>query len=63
MTLIYFSYSAISYKVVLACISYIFMCCSPALELEACVLDECDLSIQLIGGLNMSSMFVHQLEA
>jgi hypothetical protein len=45
MTLIYFSYTFISYKVVLACIGDMFLCSSPVLDLEARVLDEQDLSI------------------
>jgi hypothetical protein len=44
-TLIYFSYSAISYKVVLACMGDLFMCSSSVHHLEAPVLDEQGLSI------------------
>jgi hypothetical protein len=40
MTLIYFSYSAISCKVVLAHMSDLFMCSSFVHHLEAPVLDE-----------------------
>jgi hypothetical protein len=40
MTLIYFSYSTISYKVVLACMGDLFMCSSSIHHLEAHVLDE-----------------------
>jgi hypothetical protein len=39
MTFIYFSYSAISYKVESACISDLFMCSSFVHHLEALVLD------------------------
>jgi hypothetical protein len=45
MTLICFSYSAISYKVVLAYMSDLFMCSSLVHHLEAPVLDERGLSI------------------
>jgi hypothetical protein len=62
MTLIYFSYSAISYKVVLACIGDLFMCSSSVHHLEGHVLDEQDLSIQLMDDLFMFSLFVHKLE-
>jgi hypothetical protein len=40
MTLIYFSYSTISYKVVLAYMGDLFMCSSFVHHLEAPVLDE-----------------------
>ena len=55
MTLIYFSYSAISYKVVLVYMSDLFMCSSPIHHLEAPVLDEQGLSIHLTNDLFMSS--------
>jgi hypothetical protein len=45
MTLIYFSYSTISYKVELACMSDLFMCSSFVHHLEALVLDEQGLSV------------------
>jgi hypothetical protein len=45
MTLIYFSYSTISYKVVLACIGDMFLCSSSVHHLDACVLREHDPSI------------------
>jgi hypothetical protein len=45
MTLIYFSYSAISLKVVLACMGDLFMCSMSVHHLEAPVLDEQGLSI------------------
>jgi hypothetical protein len=61
--LIYFTYLSISYKVVLACSNDMFVCSLSVHHLEACVLDEHNLSIQLIGDLNMFSMFVHKLEA
>jgi hypothetical protein len=63
MTLIYFSYSAISYKVVLACMSDLFMCSSFVHHLEALVLDEQGLSIQLTNDFLMFLLFVHKLEA
>jgi hypothetical protein len=63
MTLIYFSYSTISYKVVLACICDLFMCSSFVHHLEAPVVDEQGLSIQLTNDLLMFSLFVHKLEA
>jgi hypothetical protein len=62
MTLIYFSYSAISYKVVLVCMSDLFMCSSLIHHLEAPVLDEQGLSIQLTNDLLVFSLFVHKLE-
>ena len=40
MTLIYFSYSAISYKVVLSYMGDMFLCSSFIHDLEACVLRE-----------------------
>jgi len=40
MTLIYFSYSDISYKVVLSYMSDMFLCSSFVHDLEACVLRE-----------------------
>jgi hypothetical protein len=48
MTLFYFSYSAISYKVVHSCIGDMFLCYSHVHHLEARVLDEHDLLILLI---------------
>jgi hypothetical protein len=63
MTLIYFNYSAISYKVVLAYMGDLFMCSSFVHHLEASVLDEQGLSIHLTNDLLMSSMFVHKLAA
>jgi hypothetical protein len=63
MTLIYFSYSAISYKVILAYMGDLFMCSSFVHHLEAPVLDEQGLSIHLTNDLLMSSVFVHKLEA
>ena len=63
MTLIYFVYSSISYKVVLVYMGDMFLCSSPVHHLEARVLDEHDLSIQSIGDLNMFPVFVHSLEA
>jgi hypothetical protein len=63
MTLIYFSYSAVSYKVSLAYMGDLFMCSSFIHHLEASILDEQGLSIHLTNDLLMSSVFVHTLEA
>jgi hypothetical protein len=63
MTLIYFSCSTISYKVVLAYMGDSFMCSSFVHNLEAPVLDEQGFSIQLTDVLLMSSLFVQKLEA
>ena len=63
MTLIYFNYSAISYKVVLVYMGDLFMCSSPVHHLEAPVLDEQGLSIHLTGDFHRFSVFVHKLEA
>ena len=63
MILIYFSYSAISYKVVLVYMSDLFMCSSPVHHLEALVLDEQGLLILLTGDFYMFLVFVHKLEA
>jgi hypothetical protein len=62
MTLIYFSYPAISYKVVLVYMGDLFMCSLLVHHLEAPVLDE-GLSIQLMSDLYMFSVFFHKLEA
>ena len=40
MTLIYFSYSAISYKIMLPYMGDMFLTSLPVLDLEACVLHE-----------------------
>jgi hypothetical protein len=58
MTSMYFSYSSISYKLVLANMSDLFMCSSFIHHLKALVLDEKDLSIHLMNDLLMSSVFV-----
>ena len=63
MTLIYFSYSAISYKVVLVCMNNMFLSSSSVHHLEACVHHEHDPSIQLTDDCTMCSSFVHKLEA
>jgi hypothetical protein len=63
MTLIYFSFSVISYKVVLEYMDDLFMCSSFVHHLEAPTLDEQGLSIHLKNDLLMSSVFVHKLEA
>jgi hypothetical protein len=63
VTLIYFSYSAISYKVVLAYMGDLFMCSSFVHHLEVSILDEQGLSIHLMNDLLMSLVFVHKLEA
>jgi hypothetical protein len=46
---------------VLACLSDMFMSFSSVHHLEACVLDEHNLLIQLIGDLSMCSVFAHKL--
>jgi hypothetical protein len=63
MTLIYFSYSTISYKFVLVYMGDLFMRSSLVHHLDAHVLDEQGLSIQLTSGLYMFLVFVHKLEA
>jgi hypothetical protein len=61
--LIYFNYSTISYKVMLVYMGDLFMCSSLIHHLEAPILDEQGLSIQLTSDLCMFSVFVHKLEA
>jgi hypothetical protein len=63
MTLISFSYSTISYKVVLAYMGDSFMCSLFIHHLEAPVLDEQCFSIHLTDDLLTSSLFVYKLEA
>jgi hypothetical protein len=63
MTLLYFSYSSISYKVVLVDMGNLFMCSSLIYHLEASILDEEGLSIQLMSYLYLFLVFVHKLEA
>jgi hypothetical protein len=63
MTLIYFNYSTISYKVMLVYMGDLFMCSSLIHHLEAPILDEQGLSLQLTSDLCMFSVFVHKLEA
>jgi hypothetical protein len=63
VTLIYFSYSSISYKVALVYMGDLFMYSSLVHHLEAHVLDDQGLSIQLTSDLYMFSVFVHKLEA
>jgi hypothetical protein len=63
MTLIYFSYSTISYKDVLVHMGDLFMCSSLVHHLEAPVLNEQGLLIQLTGDLYMFLVFVHKLDA
>jgi hypothetical protein len=63
MTLIYFSYSAISYKVVLVYMGDLFMCSSLVHHLEDPILDEQGLVIELTSDLYMFSVFVPKLEA
>jgi hypothetical protein len=60
MTLTYFSYSAFSYKVVLAYMGDSVMCSSFIHHLEDHVLDEQGLSIHLTNDLLMSSVFFHK---
>ena len=63
MTLIYFSYSAISYKVMVDRILDVFLSSSSVHHLEACVLREHYLSIQLKDDLLIPYVFVHKIEA
>jgi hypothetical protein len=63
MTLIYFRYSAISYKIVLIYMGDLFVCSSLVHHLEAHVIDEQGLSIWLTSDLLMFSVFVHKVEA
>jgi hypothetical protein len=63
MTLLYFINITISYKVVLVYMDDLFMFSSLVHHLEAHVLDEQGLSIQLTSDLLMFLMFVHELEA
>jgi hypothetical protein len=63
MTLIYFAYATITYKVVLVYMGDMFLCSSHVHNLEACVLDEHNLLIQLKGDVNMFMVFVHSLES
>jgi hypothetical protein len=62
MTLLYFSYITISYKVLLVYMGDLFMC-SLVHHLEAHVLDEQGILIQLTSDLLMFLVFVHKLEA
>jgi hypothetical protein len=55
MTLLYFNYITISYKVVLVYMGDLFMCCSLVHHLEAHVLDEQAFWIQLTSDLLMFS--------
>ena len=63
MTLIYFSYSAISYKVMVDHILDMFLSSSSVHHLEARVLHEHYLSIQLKNDFLIPYVFVHKLEA
>jgi hypothetical protein len=63
MTLIYFNYSVISYKAVLAYMGDLFMCSPYVHHLEALVPNEQGLSIHFTNDLLMSSMFVRKLDA
>jgi hypothetical protein len=63
MTLLYFSYITILYKVFLVYMGVLVMCSSLIHHLEAHVLDEQDLSIQLTSDLLIFLVFVHKLEA
>jgi hypothetical protein len=63
MTLIYFSYSAISYKVVLADIGGMFLSSSFTHHLHTRVRHEHNPLIQLKDDFIMSFVFVHKLEA
>ena len=63
MTLIYFSYSAISYKVMVDHILDVFLSSSFVHHLEPCFLREHYLLIQLKDDLLIPYVFVHKLEA
>ena len=63
MTLIYFSYSAISYKVMVDHMLDMFLSSSFVHHLEACVLHEHYLLIHLKDDLLIPFVFVHKLEA
>ena len=63
MTLIYFSYSAISYKVMVDHILDMFLSSSSVHHLEARVLHEHYLLIHLKGDKLLPYVFVHKLEA
>ena len=63
MTLIYFSYSAISYKVMVDHMFDMFLSSSSVHHLEACVLREHHLLIHLKGDKLLPYVFVHKLEA
>ena len=63
MTLIYFSYSAISYKVMVDHILDMFLSSSSVHHLEACVLREHYLLIHLKDDKLIPYVFVHKLEA
>jgi hypothetical protein len=59
----YFSYLAISCKVVLVHIDDLFICSSLVHHIDALVLDDQGLSIQLASDLYMFSVVVHNLES
>ena len=63
MTLIYFSYLAISYKVMVDHMLDMFLSSSFVHHLEACVLREHYLLIHLKGDKLLPYVFVHKLEA
>ena len=63
MTLIYFSYSAISYKVMVDHMFDMLLSSSSVHHLEACVLHEHYLLIHLKGDKLLPYVFVHKLEA
>ena len=63
MTLIYFSYSAISYKVMVDHMLDMFLSLSSLHHLEACVLHEHYLLIHLKGDKLIIYVFVHKLKA
>jgi hypothetical protein len=63
MTLIYFSYSAISYKVMVDHILDMFLSSSSVHHLEASVLREHYLLIHLMDDKLLPYVFVHKLEA
>ena len=62
MTMIYFSYSAISYKVMVDHVLDMFLSSSSVHYLKACVLHEYNLLIHLKGDKLIPYVFVHKLE-
>jgi hypothetical protein len=62
MTLLYFNYLAISYKVVLVCVGDMLLSSSSVRHLEARVRHEHNPLIHLIDHYTMCSLFVHKVK-